>query len=163
MQTSKSIESSVKGFLKIMLKFPVPVADIFEFMPHRPPMVWIDEILSVNETGGVCLVRVKDGAYMSAEGIRPTSYIEFMAQSFGYVSACQLKVYPNSRPKPTQVFLCGIRDLEINNDKKISEGEQLRIEVKRTHEMGPLILFEGKVFSSDGTTMAKGQIKLFAQ
>lgn len=146
-----------------MIKFPVRVQDIMDFVPHRPPMVWIDAVTEVDTTGGICLVEVKEAPYLNNGRIRPSSFIEFIGQSYGYVSACQNKVFPDhQRKKPEVAYLCGIKDFEIS-DVKIGIGEKLRVVVKKTHELGPITLVEGKVFTEAGQVIASGQIKLYAQ
>lgn len=145
-------------------KFPVAVERLIELVPHRGQAIWIDEVVSLKDNGGVCQVHVKDASYITDSQVRYTSYIEFMAQAYAYVSACHI-IY---RPKPFQkkiseAFLVGIRDLEIIDAKPIKVGEALRISVERSHELGDLVLIDGMVFSSQDKCIAKGQLKLFAR
>jgi predicted hotdog family 3-hydroxylacyl-ACP dehydratase len=143
--------------------FPVSVEKLIELVPHRGSAIWIDEVLNLTESGGDCQVFVKDASYLTGDAVRYSSYIEFMAQSYAYVSACHL-IY---RPKPFQkkiseAFLVGIRDFEIKDPTPIRVGEKIQISVQRSHELGDLVLIDGSVFSND-KCIAKGQLKLFAR
>src|SRR5687768_16243919 len=94
-----------------MIEFPVPVAKLSGFLPHRPPMVWVEEVVEVDETGGLCGLSLEASApYLTDGKIRRSSYIEWMAQSFAFVEACRK---PNDRLETA--FLVGIRDLEVKD------------------------------------------------
>jgi predicted hotdog family 3-hydroxylacyl-ACP dehydratase len=144
--------------------FPVSVKQLVELVPHRGTAIWIDEVTNLTESGGECQVYAKDAPYITAGKVRPSSYIEFMAQSYAYVSACHFLYRPKPfQKKITEAFLVGIRDLEIVDLESIEIGQALKISVQRSHELGDLVLIDGVVSSSEGKCIAKGQLKLFAR
>jgi len=145
-------------------QYPVPISKLLELVPHRDSAIWIDEVTKLTENGGEARVYVKDATYMTDTSVRPTSYIEFMAQSYAYVSACHLLYMPHPfQKKISEAFLVGIRDLEILDSKPIKSGEVIKISVERSHELGDLVLIDGELFSSEDKKIAKGQLKLFAR
>src|SRR5690242_13635939 len=93
----------------------VPVKEIEPYLPHRPPMVWIDDVLVFSEKAGECRVILKpDGHYFGLEGLRATSCLEFIAQAYGFISVCH-HIYimdPNSKPL-SKAFLASIKNAEM--------------------------------------------------
>jgi len=152
-----------------MITFPVSTAGLSDFLPHRGPALWVDEVSSVSDTEGVCRVFVRPEAnYADSRGlIRDSSYVEWIAQAYGFVSACQILcgLVPDEK-RPEKAFLVQVRDLELSEDPAatlIFEGDWLNIQVRRTHRMGPLALVEGAVFSSKGIALARAKLKLYAE
>jgi predicted hotdog family 3-hydroxylacyl-ACP dehydratase len=146
------------------LKLPLAVQDLEDLVPHRTSAIWVDSVIALSEEGGQCQVEIKDGNYMTNGSLRKSSYIEFIAQSYGFVSASHL--YFNLKPdqkKISQAFLVGVKNFEILEAPPVKMGDVLRVEVTRTHEIGEISIVEGKVFSSANVCLAKGQIKLFAR
>ena len=94
-----------------MSGFPLHVRELEEWIPHRQPMVWIDEVLSADGVQGECLVRLRaDALYMGPGGvIRPSSMIEWIAQGYAFVRAAQTKLHLISADiKPKRAFLVAI-------------------------------------------------------
>ncbi|NJL25529.1 MAG: hypothetical protein HC902_10395 [Calothrix sp. SM1_5_4] len=68
------------------MKEAILATDIMSYIPHRPPMVWIDEVTDYSASGGECLVRVKQNAlYMGPQGLRASSCLELMAQAYAFL------------------------------------------------------------------------------
>ena len=66
---------------------PAKVSDFEDCVPHRPPMVWVDDILSASDSGGECLIRVRRDALYCVNGrIEPMNCIEWIAQTFAFCS-----------------------------------------------------------------------------
>ena len=62
------------------------ISEVLAYAPHRAPMVWVDEVISFsdNAQGGECLIKIKsEGHYMGPKGLRASSCVEFIAQSYG--------------------------------------------------------------------------------
>jgi len=146
------------------LKFPLPIGKLSEYLPHRPPAVWIDEVISVDKTGGRCLTEIKDAPYVNEGLLRPSSFIELIAQTYGFVHICQIILgLGEGLERPTKTYLVGIRGMQMNSDSQVSIGESIGIVVKNVGQLGPLVLVDGKVFNSEEKCLASGQIKIFAQ
>jgi len=149
------------------MTLPIRVQDIEKYLPHRPPMVWIDEVLEFAEKAGQCRVRLKaDGHYMSAEGLRATSFIEFIAQAYGFISVCH-HIYildPNSKPL-SKAFLASLKDVELPSAETLKElkaGDELLISISGVRQMGPIVLFNGTVRCGD-RILCEAQMKVFKE
>lgn len=137
-----------------MPEFPVSTSLLRDFLPHRPPMVWVDEILRADATSGEGLVRVSPGASYCTNGRpRPSAAIEFLAQTFGYSRAL---LAPTACKK---AFLVGIRDFEWGE----LGGEELLVRVDDIRVVGPLTLFRGEVVTRDGVRLASGHLKVYSE
>jgi predicted hotdog family 3-hydroxylacyl-ACP dehydratase len=149
------------------MQLPISVNQLQEWMPHRPPMVWIDQVIQATKNSGECSLRIKsEGYYQSEAGVRQSSLIEWVAQSYGYVSAVQVGLglrQVNQQPK--QVFLAGLRDAQFfcrTDEDELRPGKLVKIRVENSREIGPLTLFDGSVISESGKTLFKVNLKVFA-
>ena len=150
------------------MKQAIPVKEIWEFAPHRPPMVWVDEVLNYSATGGeTCLTLRPDGHYLGDGGVlRPTSCLEFIAQSYGFISVChrQFSGDPVSQT-PKRAFLASFNDAKFGSRKllrSVKPGDALRIQVKGVRLMGPIISFSGQV-SRGPDVLCESRMKVFSE
>ena len=146
------------------LKFPVPVSEFQSFLPHRGPAVWVDEIRHVDAESGVCGVRYSSRAtYAKGCSLLEAAYIEWMAQSFGYLCAAQFRLgLAKDEGEMKETFMAAVKNFEIHEvPREIQDGELFEIKMKATHRVGPVTLVEGLVERS-GKILAKAQLKLFA-
>ena len=82
-------------------------------LPHRPPMILIDELVHFDEREVVCSVTVRDGAPFVADGRVPALIsLEYFAQTvaayYGYLS--------RNTHQFTMGMLLGTRELELHTD-----------------------------------------------
>ena len=148
----------------IELSFPIAVEKLQKWMPHRAPMLWIDEVVSVDAHQGQCRIQLRqDALYMSAGQLRVSSFIEWMAQSFGFVriaqSLCHCKL---EEPRPslmplTQAYLVAIKNanFQINSSSGLSldqllPGTSLLIQIHNIREVGPITLFDSTITLETG-------------
>lgn len=153
------------------LDLPIPTLRLAEWLPHRPPMVWIDEVMAFDQKSGearLCLV--EDAHYMDEKGLRPASLIELIAQSFGYVHVCQkLELARAGKPSVpvTKAFLCGIRDAQFSDSLLSSPpqaGTRLVIRVGNIKTFGPIQSIDGQVCLADsGEEIASANLKVFSE
>jgi predicted hotdog family 3-hydroxylacyl-ACP dehydratase len=139
------------------------VSTLSDWIPHRPPMVWVDEVLSVTADGGECIVRLKPEAlYNSSTGIRQSSALEFVAQSFGYIRAAQYVqgLFPKVA-LPKQVFLVGIRNATFFHQEK-KATLFVRVKIKGIRPMAMLTLFEGVVENEDDLKLFEANVKVYS-
>ena len=145
----------------------IPVKDIEKYLPHRPPMVWIDEVVSFSEKAGECRVRLQaDGHYMDGLMLRSTSCLEFIAQAYGFISVCH-HIYildPNSKPL-SKAFLASMKQailpgLDILEQVKV--GDQLSITISGVRQMGPIVMFKGRIQRGD-LIVCEAQMKVFKE
>lgn len=151
--------------------FPIPVDRLYEWVPHRPPLVWVDEVVGVTESGGECLVRLDPTArYMGANGaIRPSSFIEWMAQAYAYVRAAQqvAGVRPTASAAPKRAYLVSIASFTYQRDE-VERGRgaaigELKARVEEGRTIGPITLVDGVVTDNAGKVWARAKLKVFAE
>lgn len=150
------------------MKKAIPVKDIWEFAPHRPPMVWVDEVLDYSATGGETWLTLRpDGHYFGDGGyLRPTSCLEFIAQSYGFISVChrQFSGDPVSQT-PKRAFLASFNDAKFGSRellKSVKPGDALRIQVSGARMMGPIVLFSGRVVRG-ADILCESRMKVFSE
>ena len=145
----------------------VDFARIMPYSPHRPPMVWIDEVTDYGPTGGECLVRVKkDALYMDPEGLRASACVEFIAQAYGYQSI-SWRVYeaqPNAKPLK-RAFVAAIKDAQTCDPQvltTIKPGDELRVKISGVRSLGPITMFNGEVMRGR-EVLATASMKVFCE
>jgi predicted hotdog family 3-hydroxylacyl-ACP dehydratase len=131
-------------------------------LPHRAPMIWIDEVLSGSHEGGVCRVRPQRQAlYRDADGsFLKYAGLEWIAQAFGYSRALHEAETNPELTTAKNAFLVGIRTTLMRPVP--SDEESLLIETKLFKELPPLALVDGIVRSElTGEEYVRVQLKLF--
>lgn len=136
-------------------------------LPHRPPFVWIDEVTDATLEGGACAVTLREEApYFGPEGLRRSSFLEFMAQAFGYLRAAQSAagLLPG-RPAPTKAFLVSIQDavFEESENLRPAPGARLTVEVAGAREIGAITLFAATVRNASGAALVRGRLKVYSE
>ncbi|MGZ3723857.1 MAG: hypothetical protein ACXVA9_13030 [Bdellovibrionales bacterium] len=145
----------------------IPVKEIEKYLPHRPPMVWIDEVVSFSEKAGECRVRLQaDGHYMEGARLRSTSCLEFIAQAYGFISVCHhIHILdPNSKPL-SKAFLASMKGAQLPSEETLSQvqvGDQLSITVSGVRQMGPIVMFNGRITKGD-LLICEAQMKVFKE
>lgn len=138
--------------------------ELLDFLPHRPPMVWIDEVGEAFEAGGECFVTLKaDGLYFSGERLRRTSLIEFIAQGFGYLSAARVLRAGAEPPKASKAFLVSVSKCQISPTEALKAGDRLRVVLADSKSLGPITLFYGSVVGPTGEEFCRAHLKVFAE
>lgn len=153
------------------LDLPIPTLRLAEWLPHRPPMVWIDEVMAFDQKCGEARVRLAENAYyMGENGLRPASLIELIAQSFGYIQACQrlerAKAGQPTNPV-TKAFLCGVRGARFAANLQESPpqaGATLVIRIGSIKTFGPIQSVDGEVCDAEsGEQLASANLKVFSE
>ena len=151
-------------YKKYFVEFPIPIRAFESFLPHRAPAIWIDEVLRVDATSGSCGVRYsKKAPYAQENSILESAYLEWMAQSFGYICAAQYRLELIKNEGEVQdAFLAAVRNYQVLEiPKQINEGEVFEVAMKATHRVGPVTMVEGTIIK-DGKILATANLKLFA-
>ncbi len=135
--------------------YPVNIIEVENCLPHRPPMRWIDEIVNtkalVDEEEYIqCRLNLNRQAhYFNSDGyLRPTSFVEMIAQAYGYGFAYLQK---EEGVSSGNVYIVGVEGRVIHADHMIfNEGDILNI-------------FARKERSIRGVDFIRGFIKLNGQ
>jgi hypothetical protein len=151
-------------------------------LPHRPPMVWLDEVLSAGASGGTCGVTLRPGGLYTVAGApdRCLTFapVEWMAQAYGYARACYEMIQEEmiqdemARTQRTsasseapgsfglrRAFLVGVSELEL--PRRVPAAGRLLVEARLTREMAPLALVDGSLRTEDGELLAAAKLKLY--
>jgi predicted hotdog family 3-hydroxylacyl-ACP dehydratase len=146
---------------------PIPVKEVEKYLPHRPPMVWIDKVVSFSEKAGECVLQLKsDALYWGPMGLRPTSCLEFIAQAYGFISVCH-HIYildPNSKPL-SKAFLASINKTNLPQAEALAQfktGDVLRVVIDGVRQMGPIVMFRGQVLHQD-RLVCSAHMKVFKE
>jgi 3-hydroxyacyl-[acyl-carrier-protein] dehydratase len=125
--------------------------DIIAVIPHRPPILLVDEIGEVEfkKRGvGVRAIRITDdfiGAYLPGEGVMPrTLLIEALAQTAAFVTAGG-KLIPGAHQGdyPTIGYLVRVADFVFSGD--VRQGDTMRLFVDLVSSLGSIYKFAGVV------------------
>lgn len=149
------------------MKKPVEAKDIWKYIPHRPPMIWIDRITDWGATEGASEVDVRtDAHYMSPEGLRPSSCIEIIAQTYGLVWTCHViyNVDPNSKGMSV-AMLAAFKDVKFAPPdvmRTVKEGDRLICRISKVRWVGPIASFRGEVWLGE-TLLAEAGMRTFSQ
>jgi 3-hydroxymyristoyl/3-hydroxydecanoyl-(acyl carrier protein) dehydratase len=140
-------------------------AELIDWLPHRPPMVWVDEVGESSENGGECFVTLReDGLYFASHGLRETSPIEFLAQGFGYLAAAtSVRSGKTEVPQKQKAFLVSVTQCTLHDLSTVRAGDQLTISVSGVKHVGPITLFNGKVATDSGTLLCEANLKVFSE
>ena len=146
----------------------IPVKDLLQYLPHRPPMVWISHVASVGKDykglAGTCLVDIDDKALFVSNGeqLRGSSAIEFTAQAFGYLKAAYQVIHKFNDP-PRKTYLTGVRSCQTHFSKlNLHDVSQLEIRVKVLRELLPITYIRGEVFvPGDKSPIASAEIQVY--
>lgn len=149
----------------VILKKPVKVHDLLSWVPHRAPMIWLDEITDFSETACSARITLKgDGLYMEPGGLRLSSCLEFIAQSYGYGSACFKLQRDGSEAKPVlRGFLASFKDVQfapLSQFQGLKAGQTLSIHVTGIRQKSSITLLHGTV-NVDGAQLCQADLKIF--
>jgi predicted hotdog family 3-hydroxylacyl-ACP dehydratase len=135
------------------------------YIPHRPPMVWIDEVMRYAADGGECRVQVRANAlYMSASGLRASSCLEFIAQAYGFIWICHItrNVDPHAKAME-RAMLAAFKNARFDNSalREVKDGDTLTVDISGIRVMGPITAFHGEVLRQ-GTRLCEVQMRTFS-
>lgn len=130
-------------------------------------MVWIDQVTGYSATAGECLVEVKpDALYMGPEGLRPSSCVEFIAQTYGFVWICHVikNVDPNSRGMSVAMLAAfrNVRFASPDKMRKVGAGDRLVCQISGIRWLGSITSFQGRVLLGE-ELLAEAQMRTFSQ
>ena len=148
------------------MTFPVSITEFESFLPHRPPAIWIHQVLDAGLDSGSCAVLYSENApFAKNNSLLESAYLEWIAQSCGYVSAAQFKFGILTQGSLKDAFLAAVKKFEIFDiPQNLKNGDIFEIHVRSTHKMGPVTVVEGKVYfakDNEKKLLAQASLKLF--
>lgn len=116
-----------------------------DFVPHRPPMLCLDEVGDDNASSVVCYTTIRpDFIFLDGDHARPAVMIELVAQACAVYLG--LKAVREGRARGLGV-LVGCREAEFLVDRLVV-GDELTVTVER--------VFDGPEVSAFVGTVARG-------
>ena len=139
------------------LLLPAPAR---QFVPHRPPMLLIEELIERDiegNSGQAAATAPRHGLFVGPDSEICTEYfVELIAQTTAAVNGYDAL---QGRTVISRGFLAGIDSFRCNGG--VSPGEKLIIKVKKSFEFGAVTIMEGSVYSENGREVASGKLKLW--
>lgn len=126
--------------------------DVLDLIPHRPPMVLIDDILEAGDEHVLSRVTVGAGKpFVTASGLPAWAGIELMAQTI----AAYAGVMARRRNRPVKLgFLLGTRRYE-SDCSEFPVGCELRVRVEKVlFDDSGLGVFDCRIDSEAGSVVA---------
>jgi 3-oxoacyl-[acyl-carrier-protein] synthase-1 len=131
-----------------------PIVDV---VPHRPPMLLLDRVLSYDGERVVCeLVLTPDSPFCDGAEVPAIVGVEYMAQAIA--TGAGLSARDKGQP-PRVGFLLGCRSLTLAVDS-FSVGDRLTVEARRTWGENDIGSFACKVRRGDDV-LAEGALTVY--
>ncbi len=122
--------------------------DIKSLLPHREPFLFVDEILSADEKGSVCIKRFTgdefffQGHFPQYPVVPGVLLVETMAQAGGAALSFQ-KVFSED----SLFFLATVDKVKFRN--QVRPGDTLRLEIENLRVSANMIKQRGKAYIGD--------------
>ena len=122
--------------------------DIKSLLPHREPFLFVDEILSADEKGSVCIKRFTgdefffQGHFPQYPVVPGVLFVETMAQAGGAALSFQ-KVFSED----SLFFLATVDKVKFRN--QVRPGDTLRLEIENLRVSANMIKQRGKAYVGD--------------
>ena len=134
-------------------------------MPHRDPMIWVDNVLSFSEHTGEFSVTLKsDRPYFQNKDLIQSFYLEFLAQGYGFVKAAYVdSQIENLNIKMDKALIPMIDKYDVMPEAmNIKEQDIVFGEVKTIRDLFPLFLVEANAFDENKRLLANARFKVFS-
>ncbi len=119
---------------------------VADYIPHRPPMLLIDEIVDITDARAVCRTTLHADCVFARDGlVHPAAMIELVAQTCA-VWAGVTSARAGSTPQVG--FLVACREVAFAVDS-FSVGDELTIVATKIHGSDQLATFNGIVSRGD--------------
>ncbi len=136
------------------LQLPVNAIDL---LPHRQPMILVDQLLEFNSEGGVVSAVISsDNIFVEDDGcLVAVALIEIVAQAYAAIKGYDDML--NQR-QVQRGFLVGGRSFKIKRSPSV--GEQLTVAITTIADLDEFSVVDGVVTSAD-QIIAEGSLKLW--
>ena len=135
------------------------LAAIESLIPHRAPMRWIDALTSCTDSTASATACLSADHFAVGGGfVLEAALVECMAQTEAAAMGHRAQT-SSASGNPNHGMLVAIRDFSIHSRPR--GGDELLIEVRELHRLGPMLRIAGTV-SCEGRTVASGELTLYA-
>jgi predicted hotdog family 3-hydroxylacyl-ACP dehydratase len=134
----------------------IELAPVSELVPHQPPMLALDELLSWSPGHALARLTLRDGLFARNGRVDAVMTLEFMAQG---VAAClgQEALLGGHGPRVGMIIAC--RSLRIERPS-LEVGEQLFVEVRQVRGAGHLSHYDTWTRDASQTLVARASLTL---
>ena len=131
--------------------------DAARLIPHRPPMLLIDQLIEVRERASVTEMTVrKDMIFVADNGqLDDASFPEIISQA---IAAQEGFRKLGNRCRPQEGLLLGVKNMEILGSARV--GDTLRISVVKAAKLGDFGIVRGEIHKGD-ELIVRGEIKVW--
>ena len=131
--------------------------DLVQLLPHRPPMLLLDELVEANATSAVAHVAITEKSLFLVDGGVPAIVmIEYMAQTI----AAYVGMRDVVEGRPVQVgFLVACRQASFDVDQVVP-GDELRVEARLQWSSDKVGQFECNV-QRQGAQIAQATVSVY--
>ena len=130
---------------------------IEQLLPHEPPMLWLDRVLSRDGDAVRCALEIRPDHVFVEDGlVEPVVSIEWMAQTVGALVGI---IDRGNDMNPRPGYLIAVPEASFAVDT-FAVGDRLEIEAKRVWGDDELASFECAVERA-GQTVAKAQLSVY--
>ena len=135
---------------------PVPIEKL---IPHRPPMRWIDALVSCADTEAVATACFNPGDFpVAGNSLLESALVECVAQTVAAALSRRAQSQGTFERQGGGV-LAAVSNFRIASPPPL--GKTLRIELRELKRFGPMLLVAG-VISCEGRLIASGELTLNA-
>lgn len=136
------------------LQLPIPTEQL---LPHRPPMLLVDQLVRYEPGGGSVSANVRHGdLFVDTQGqLADVALVELVAQGYAAIKGYEDTL--NQLPVK-QGYLVGSRKVTVHRSVKV--GEQLMIEISTSGLLEGFSVVDGLIKSGEDV-VAEGSIKLW--
>lgn len=133
-------------------------------LPHRPPMLWLSELLDVTATTATATAGFAP-ASLATDGanVLESALVEIAAQTIaaaaGHRAAADRERTGAPPAKPGTGMLVSVSNFKIH--ARPAAGSQLRIETREQKRLGPMLLVSATI-TANGSPIATGDLTLYA-
>jgi predicted hotdog family 3-hydroxylacyl-ACP dehydratase len=129
---------------------------ITDYLPHRPPMLFIDHIVQVTGHDAICRATIKPDCVFLQDGVvHPSAMIEFVAQACAIAAGVTAS---RSGGPPKLGFIIGCREVTFAVDQ-FHVGDELTIVITKILGQDQLAAFNGTV-TRDGVVCVTIQLSV---
>ena len=123
-----------------------PFGPVADYLPHRPPMLLIDDIVDVTGDRAVCRTTIHPDCVFARDGlVHPSAMIEFVAQ----VCAIYVGVTASRDGDPPRLgLIIGCREISFDVDS-FAVGDELTIIATKIFGQSQVAAFTGTVTRRD--------------
>lgn len=141
----------------------IATKDLYNYLPHKPPMVWIDAVLDFSDKGGTAQTELKsDALYFSNGDLRPSSFIEFTAQAYAFVNLAYLRAGGETDAVHSKTYLAAIKDFQFHQRLPLKAGDIVQTTVQKMRVFGPITVVKGECYVGP-TLITSCELKVFSE